>query len=64
MIIAVIIALVASFLWTASNHIDKYLLCKIDSSTTNIKILMVFSPFVAGLVFQKVSQSKKLLLKK
>lgn len=51
---AVIITLLASFLWASGNHIDKYLLCKIDSSTTGIKTLMVFSTFIAGLILSPI----------
>jgi len=51
---AVVITLLASFLWAVSNHIDKYLLCKINSSTTNIKTLMIFSTFVAGLILSPI----------
>lgn len=51
---AVVITLLASFIWAATSHIDKYLLCKIDSSTTSIKTLMVFSTFVAGLVLSPI----------
>jgi len=51
---AVVIALIASFLWAVASHIDKYLLCQIDSSTSSIKTLMVFSTFVAGLVVAPV----------
>lgn len=51
---AVILTLLASFIWASSNHIDKYLLCKIDNSTTSIKTLMVFSTFVAGLVLSPI----------
>lgn len=54
MTIAVIITLLASFVWATTSHIDKYLLCKIDSSTTSIKALMVFSTFVAGLVLSPI----------
>ena len=51
---AIIITLIASFMWETTNHIDKYLLCKIDSSTSSIKTLMIFSTFVAGLVVAPV----------
>lgn len=54
MVVAVIITLVASFLWAGTSHIDKYLLCKIDSSTSNIKTLMVISSFIAGIVLTPI----------
>lgn len=54
MTIAVVITLIASFLWAATSHIDKYLLCKIDNSATSIKTLMVFSTFVAGVVVSPI----------
>lgn len=54
MTIAVVITLFASFLWAITNHIDKYMLCKIDSSTSNVKTLLLFSSFVAGIVLSPV----------
>lgn len=45
---AVVITLLASFIWAATSHIDKYLLCKIDPATSSIKTLMVISSLVAG----------------
>ena len=51
---AVVITLIASFLWAATSHIDKYLLCKINTSTTSIKALMIFSTFVAGVVLSPI----------
>lgn len=54
MTVAVIITLLASFLWAITNHIDKYMLCKIDSSTSNIKTLLLFSSLVAGLVLSPI----------
>jgi len=54
MTVAVIITLLASFLWAITNHIDKYMLCKIDSSTSNVKTLLLFSSFVAGLVLSPI----------
>ena len=51
---SVIIALLASFLWAVTNHIDKYMLCKIDSATSNIKTLLVFSSLVAGVAISPI----------
>ncbi|MBO5349326.1 MAG: DMT family transporter [Clostridia bacterium] len=54
MTVAVIITLLASFLWAITNHIDKYMLCKIDNDTSNVKTLLVFSSFVAGIVLSPI----------
>ena len=54
MTIAVLITLTASFLWAITNHIDKYMLCNIDDSTSNIKTLLLFSSFVAGMVLSPI----------
>lgn len=54
MTIAVVITLLASFIWAATSHIDKYLLCKIDSSTSSIKTLMVISSLIAGGVLSPI----------
>lgn len=51
---AVIITLIAAFIWAITNHIDKFLLCKIDSSTSNIKTLLLFSSLVAGIVIAPI----------
>lgn len=50
MAIAIIIAILASFLWAISNHVDKFLISNIDENTSNIKTLLVFSTLVAGIV--------------
>ena len=44
---AVFLAILASFLWALTNHIDKFLLDGIDESGSNIKTLIVFSTLVA-----------------
>lgn len=54
MTFAVIITLTASFLWAITNHIDKYMLCNIDSSTSNVKTLLLFSSLVAGIVLSPI----------
>ena len=50
MAIGVLFGILASFLWGLTNHIDKFLLSGIDKSKNNIKVLLVFSTFIAGLV--------------
>ena len=50
MTIAIIFAILASFLWAVTNHIDKFMITGIDESKNSIKVLIVFSTFVAGLV--------------
>ena len=47
---AIMFAVLASFLWAVTNHIDKFMITGIDESKNNIKVLIVFSTFVAGLV--------------
>lgn len=54
MTVAVIITLLASFLWAITNHIDKYMLCNIDNSTSNVKTLLLFSSLVAGFVLSPI----------
>jgi len=54
LIVAIVITLIASFLWAITNHIDKYMLCNIDSSTSNVKTLLLFSSFVAGIVISPI----------
>ena len=50
MTIAVLLAIFASFLWGITNHIDKYMITGIEESKNNIKILLVFSTFIAGII--------------
>ena len=50
MTIAVLLAIFASFLWGITNHIDKYMIAGIEESKNNIKILLVFSTFIAGII--------------
>lgn len=50
MALEIVLALLASFIWAITNHIDKYLLCDTENSTGNIKSLLIFSSFVAGIV--------------
>ena len=48
--IGVIVGILASLLWGITNHIDKYMLSGISKSKNNIKVLLVFSTFIAGIV--------------
>ena len=50
MISAILLAILASFLWGITNHIDKFMISGIDEGKDSIKILLVFSTFVAGIV--------------
>ena len=54
MTFAIILSIFAPFLWAMTNHIDKYLLTKIDTGKSNIKVLLVFSTFVAGLIISPI----------
>lgn len=54
MIGAVCFAVLASFLWAITNHIDKFLISGIDEAGKSIKTLMIFSTLVAGVVFAPV----------
>lgn len=51
---AVLFAILASFLWGVTNHIDKFMITGIDESKNSIKILLVFSTFVAGIVLTPI----------
>jgi uncharacterized membrane protein len=54
MTVAVVITLLASFLWAVGNHIDKYLLCNVDDSESSVKTLLLFSSLVAGVVISPI----------
>lgn len=54
MTMAVLIGIIAAFLWGVTNHIDKFMVSGIDSGKDSIKILLVFSTFVAGLILTPV----------
>lgn len=54
MIGAVCFAILASFLWAITNHIDKFLINGIDAAGKSIKTLMIFSTLVAGTVLLPV----------
>ena len=47
---AIILAILASFLWGITNHIDKFMITGIDENKDAIKVLLIFSTFVAGIV--------------
>lgn len=51
---AIIITIMSSFIWAITNHIDKYMLCKINNTTSNIKTLLLFSSLIAGIVFTPI----------
>lgn len=50
MISAILLAVFSSFLWAITNHIDKFMITGIDETKNGIKILLVFSTLVAGIV--------------
>lgn len=53
MTLAITLSILASFLWAVTNHIDKFLITGIDEendNNNNIKVLLVFSTFVAGII--------------
>ena len=54
MITAVLFVILASFLWGVTNHIDKFMITGIDDGKDSIKILLVFSTLVAGMVLTPV----------
>ena len=51
---AALFAIIASFLWGVTNHIDKFMITGIEEGENNIKILLVFSTFVAGMVLTPI----------
>ena len=51
---AVLFAIFASFLWSVTNHIDKFMITGIEESKNSIKILLIFSTFVAGIVLTPI----------
>ena len=54
MIVSVAMALFASFLFSITNHIDKYMISKTDNKKTNIKTLLIFSSLIVGIVFSPI----------
>ena len=51
---AVSFVIFASFLWGITNHIDKFMITGIEKDKNSIKILLVFSTFVAGVVLTPI----------
>ena len=51
---AVLFAFLASFLWSITNHIDKFMITGIEENKNSIKTLLVFSTFVAGIVLTPI----------
>lgn len=54
MTIAIMMTIFSAILWGASTHIDKFLINGVDESGSSIKTLLVFSTFIAGLVFSPI----------
>lgn len=50
MTLAITISILACFLWAITNHIDKFMITGIDQSKNSIKVLLIFSTFVAGII--------------
>ncbi len=51
---AALFAIFASFLWGITNHIDKFMITGIEESKNSIKVLLVFSTFIAGIVLTPI----------
>ena len=51
---AIILAILASFLWGVTNHIDKFMITGIEESKNSIKILLVFSTFITGIILTPI----------
>ena len=51
---AILLGILAAFLWGVTNHIDKFMVSGIDSGKDSIKVLLVFSTFVAGIILTPV----------
>lgn len=54
MIGPILLVILASFLWGITNHIDKFMITRISEGRNNLKILLVFSTFVAGMVLTPI----------
>ena len=50
---AIFLAILASFIWAVSNHIDKFMISEIEPKDS-IKILLVFSTLIAGIVLTPI----------
>lgn len=51
MLFACLISILAAFLYSLTNHIDKFLVDGVNDSGSSIKTLLVFSTLISGLVF-------------
>lgn len=51
---AMILTILASFLWGVTNHIDKFMINGIDEDGSSLKTLMVFSTLVAGFLISPI----------
>lgn len=51
---AIIISLFASFLWAMTNHIDKFMISGEKESKNSVKILLMFSTLLSGLVLSPI----------
>ena len=54
MFIACLISILAAFLYSLTNHIDKFLVDGVDKAGSNVKTLLLFSTLVSGLVFAPI----------
>lgn len=54
MLIAIVLTIVATFIWAVTSHIDKYILCNIVNYNDSLKIVLIFSSFVAGIIFAPI----------
>lgn len=54
MFLAVVLVIVASFLWGLTNHIDKFMIGGVDKSANSVKTLLVFSTLMAGVVLSPI----------
>ena len=54
MIFPIILTIFASFLWGATNHIDKFMISSIDKDGSSIKTLLVFSTLIAWVIISPI----------
>ena len=50
MTVAVLLCILASLLWGVTNHIDKFMINEIDDESSSVKVLLIFSTFVTGII--------------
>ena len=50
MTVAVLLCILASLLWGMTNHIDKFMINEIDDESSSVKVLLIFSTFVTGII--------------